>query len=244
MSAASSQSAGSQSHSLHPTQTARGYFSSKCAQNLSTTRSSTSAGNRWTRTFPQPETTREVGLKVADASCFEATTTLSENCLEIMPNMVNRFESNSCWINGLQASKKLTSTCFEKAATYSTSLFKTRAASDAESFGTTKKRWERTRTFFYSGRLEGNLPVVFVTFLLCLTQQVANVCGSSTAGNLFHMGHGAMMFGHGLDSGFSDNSSMPCPGSCVCTDGGLRVDCSGQNLTQVPREIPSGTTHL
>lgn len=240
MSAVSTPSVGSQSHSSHPTQTARGYSTSKCAHNMPSTRSSTSAGNRRRRTFPQPQTTREVKF----ASCFEATPTLLANCLEIVPTMVNRFESNSCWINALQASKRLTSTCFQQTATYWTSLFKTRATSDAEGFGTTKKRWARTRTFFCSGRLEGNAPVVFVTFLLCLTQQVTSVCGNSMAGNLFHMGHGAMMFGHGLDSGFSNNSSMPCPGSCVCTDGGLRVDCSGQNLTQVPREIPSGTTHL
>ncbi|XP_076450179.1 uncharacterized protein LOC143286487 [Babylonia areolata] len=67
--------------------------------------------------------------------------------------------------------------------------------------------------------------------------------GAGGAGMLFG-GHYPHHQGH-LDPGFSDNATLvPCPGSCVCTERGLRVDCSGQNLTRVPREIPAGTTHL
>ena len=108
---------------------------------------------------------------------------------------------------------------------------------------------QRAKTFRGGGRgarsVPVPVPVVLVTLGLSLALHVPGASGTSVGGGLFPLGHGAALFGHGLQSGIADNSSLSCPGSCVCTDTqGFRVDCSGQNLTQVPREIPAGTTHL
>ena len=225
-----STSGASQSHFQRPSQAVWGYSTFQCAQKRSSC-CSTAQGNGRPSAVLEPEATREVNF----AGGFKAVT-LVANCLKTMSSMANGFNLPRALMNDFKTNTKLTSTCF-KAVTLSTRRIKTTLT--FEKSGTERIRMWRTCSSGRRGK-----SVLLVAFLLCLAQHVSDVSGNPMTGSLFSMGHSGMMLGHGLSSSFSDNSSVSCPGSCVCTDGGFRVDCSGQNLTQVPKEIPSGTTHL
>ncbi|KAK7479746.1 hypothetical protein BaRGS_00029022 [Batillaria attramentaria] len=92
-----------------------------------------------------------------------------------------------------------------------------------------------------SAKKNWSWSLLVVLTCMCLMHWVPHV-GANTPGLL------PLMHATNLPDSHS-NLSVPCPSKCLCVEavgegGGLRVDCSGQNLTAVPAEIHPSTTHL